>query len=129
MVKLDKTFPNKILVKEIPEENIELFIKSLLLNAWMDHDIPSEARTVKEDKKLTVEMLPKTFDIDAVVKDTLRKGILILERIGPIMFNMRLWVCSAKQQYTLDIDKFSYESDGHSLSTTIDKTIKDLEIV
>jgi hypothetical protein len=125
-MKIDKTFANKIFIKEVPEESVGPLLKSLILNAWMDHDVLSEAMIVKANKKLTIEMLPKTFDVDNVVKETLRKGILMLDRIGPIMFNLRLYVYQTKQVYTLDIDKFAYENNGKSLGVIIDKALKDI---
>lgn len=128
-MKIDTTFPSKFIIKELDENQVIPFLAAFVKNAWMEHDIPEGNRKVKENKKLTLDHLPKDFNINDVAEKSFKKGILHLDRIGFVNIWISLIITKATgihPGYKIEIDKFSYEKDGHSLKNVVDKSLSEI---
>ena len=102
---------------------MDFMTKNLLdkVNVWK--------KEIKEDKKLSLDLLPKGFNIDEVAINAFKKGVLFYERIGivNIWINMVITKTIGKDgKYKIEIDKFAYEKDGHSLKSVVDSSLENL---
>ena len=89
-MKINYTFPSKVIISTSSDLETKSFIKSFIEFAWLDHDVPSQLRTIKESIKLTLEMFPKDFKLEELVEKIFTKGLLNQDKIGvvPIFINM-----------------------------------------
>jgi len=123
---IDLTFPSKIFIKGFKDEQVPIFIKNFIQNAWMEHDAPENMRPIKGAKKLTLEMLPKDFNVDEIVVKAMKKGLLFYDKIGTVNVWINLLISKAagtNPGYKIEIDKFAYEKDGNNLKSVIDKSL------
>jgi hypothetical protein len=124
-MKIDKTFPTKIIASDLEESEVVPFIKALIECAWTDQDVPGGMRKVGCGKKLTLDMLPKTFDATVQAKNAYKRKLLNLERIGGVFIDLKLVVAQkANSKYEVNIDKFSYEKDGAILESIANQAMK-----
>jgi len=128
MVSVNNIFMNKTIVCGLDKDNVSNFMSNLIKNAWLDQDIPDGMRDVKGDKTMTLDMLPKDFDVDDVVSGAVKKGILMLDRIGVVGVNLTAWINKIEfsNELRVEIDKANYEKDGKSLLAIVNKSIKEL---
>ena len=127
-MQIDTTFPSKYIINYIKEEQLLQFIKNFIKFAWIQHDAPEGFRKVKENKRLSLDLLPKNFDIDTVAETAVKKGVLYYEKIGVInmWINLVITKPAGNKGYKIELDKFSYEKDGHSLKSVIDAAIENI---
>lgn len=133
-MKIDVKFPNKIILMTNDKQKVISFIKEFFKQAWLDHDIPSDMRKVKDPKKLTLDMLPKDFQLSKIeeiannFKDNSLNSIKY-PKIGVVSVNIDILISPKTklcQEYKIMIDKFEYEKDGHNLMSVINKTIANI---
>jgi len=130
MAYIDSKFSGRVIVCDLDESNIQHFMRSLLKYVWLEHDIPDGMRVVGSGSKLTLDMLPPNFDLEAVADKATEKGILMLERIGAVSVWINLWITKSQgtnPQIKVDIDKYKYEKDGDNLSSVVNKAIAGLD--
>ena len=128
-MQIDTTFPSKLIINYMEEAQAIPFIKNFIKFAWLQHDAPEGFKKIKEDKKLSLDLLPKGFNIDEVAINAFKKGVLFYERIGivNIWINMVITKTIGKDgKYKIEIDKFAYEKDGHSLKSVVDSSLENL---
>ena len=128
-MQIDITFPSKIMIKDLNEYQATAFLKAFIKYAWLDHDVPEGARMVKEDKKLSLEKLPKGFSIDEAAEHAFKRGILVLERLGLANLYIKAIITKTTEKnpsYKVEIDKFEYEKDGNVLKSVVDKAIAEI---
>ena len=129
-MKINYTFPSKVIISTSSDLETKSFIKSFIEFAWLDHDVPSQLRTIKESIKLTLEMFPKDFKLEELVEKIFTKGLLNQDKIGvvPIFINMVVSKdLGTNPGYKIEIDKFYYEQDGHDIKTILNKIVNNIK--
>jgi len=129
MVYIDSKFSGRVIVCGLKGNNINQFMRSFLKHVWLEHNIPDGMKMVGSGNKLTLDMLPKNIDLNDIADKAVDKGILMLERIGPVNVWLNLWVSKdegTNPQIKVDIDKYKYEKDGDNLSSAVNKAINEL---
>ena len=130
MVHIDSKFSGRVIVCGLDDDNIQGFTRSLLKHVWLEHNIPDGMRVVGSGTKLTLDMLPPKFDLEAVADKAVAKNILMLERIGAVNLWLNMFITRSEgtdPQIKVDIDKYKYEKDGDNLSSAVNKAIADLD--
>ena len=131
MIYIDTKFSGRVIICGLNETNVKSFTKELITNIWLEHSIPDGMRKVGSGNKLTLEMLPPNYDIEAVSNRAVDKGILMIERIGSVNIWLNMFIVRSQgtdHQIKIDIDKYKYEKDGANLSAVVNKTIKNYEV-
>lgn len=129
MVYIDTKFSGRVIVCGLNDNNIHKFMRNLIKNVWLEHNIPDGMRMVGSGNKLCLDMLPKNIDLNDIADNAAEKGILMLERIGPVNVWLRLWITKdegSNPHIKVDIDKFNYEKDGDNLLFVVNKSIAEL---
>jgi len=130
MITVDKTFQGKLIVKGMVEEDLQKFVSNLIINGWTDRKIPSGMKFVNSGEKLTVEMMPKNFNIEETASKAVKKGIMMLEKIGVVDFGLSLRITRTNQganpTIRVELDKYEFEKDGNPLDGVVNKSIKNL---
>ncbi len=129
-MRLELTFPNKIIVCGLNDNTIIPFLEGLLKYVWITHDIPEASRNINQGKKLTLDMLPKNFDISTVAKDAFKKGIVMFDRIGVVNVWLKAFIVrtqGTKPEIKVEIDKFSYEKDGDCLQSVLNRIKEEMD--
>lgn len=128
-MKTDTTFPSKFIINDFKEAQVVSFLKGFIKYAWQDHDVPEGHRMVKESKKLSLEMLPKDFNIDDIAKRAFKKGIMHFDKIGVVNVWISLVItktAGTNPAYKIEIDKYSYEKDGHSIKSIVEQALAEI---
>ncbi len=130
MVSVDKTFQGKLIIKGLSEDKLVSFIRGLIINGWTDRKIPSTMKFVNSGEKLTLEMLPKNFNVTEQAEKAVKRGLLVLDKIGVVDFGLSLRVTrttdGANPTIRVELDKFEFEKDGNSIEPVITKTLKEI---
>lgn len=133
MLKSETVFANKVIISGLTEENVQEFVEFLIKFSWVKSKLPANARFVKEAENPTLEKLPKTFSIKETAERGIKRGILILETIGPVYLGINARITNMKTGANvgvkIDIDKFLYERDDRNrdLKKFVGELIKEWE--
>jgi hypothetical protein len=115
MLKVETTFANKVIVSGIQEDKLQRFVEFLIKYTWMNSKLPGNARFVKEAENPGLDKLPKTFSIKDSAERAIKRGVLILESLGPVYVGLNARITNVKTGVNpcvkVDIDKFVYERD------------------
>lgn len=133
MLKSETVFANKVIISGITEETVQEFMEFLIKFSWVKSKLPPNARFVKEAENPTLEKLPKTFSIKETAERAIKRGILVLETIGPVYLGINARITNIKtganSGVKVDIDKFLYERDDRNrdLKKFVGELIKEWE--
>lgn len=126
-MKIDNTFPSKLIIKTESEDATISFLNDFIKLSWLSKDTPDGMRKVKDEKKLTLDKLPKDFSIEDTARNSFHKGLLSIPKIGVVNMNINAIITKdigIVPGYKVEVDRFLYERDGHSLKDVVDKIFK-----
>jgi len=115
MLKAETIFTNKVIITGLPEADLQQFVEFIIKYAWLNAKIPASARFVKDSENPTLEKLPKTFNIKEAAERALKRGVLLLESLGPVYLGLNVHIANMKtgvnQGIKIEFDKFIFERD------------------
>ena len=118
MLKIETVFANKIIINGISEDKLQEFVEFMIKYTWVNAKLPGSARFVKEAEKPTLDKLPKGFSVKDTAERAIKRGVLVLESLGPVYVGLNVRITNTKTGANpcikVDIDKFLYERDDRN---------------